>query len=680
MKSCNDYVDLDEYSDKVKSRCGPCVWEYRVIILVSLLGSISMIVGLGSALYRVKTDNHDMQDRLDNTTHRQTTTAVPSGSPTSAAWTKTPSGAPSRLLLPPPGLLSLGDNNNCHYFSAEYTLLSCFPLAEYWAVSANDTHPVMSTSSSSNATNTTTTTNNTKLSKVVTGASVSISQHGKVFAVGIRNAQRYFHNDSRTEEETDFATTTTTTMMDDDDELLPLAGSVHIYVYNNHRSNGKMGLDQWEHSCTLYDHALSDHKAEPDTVVFVDETFGWSVSLSGDGRRLAVASPGYHHESGRVSIYESSASSGGDWKLRTIDVTGGTSSTGDREGYSLDLSNDGSYLAIGVIGYDYDDDDRVNCGRVRVYRVITTTSSSIDDDVVVWKQVGQDLVGEQAGDRFGLSVSLSENGTDLAVGRWNDHDHNDLRASTQQQQRRGASVLVYRQQISDANNNDHDDYNNYWSNDTMSVNVREAMTAVEGYEEPGHVSVRLSSDGLTLAVSLGLTLGTEVNAPQGFWNKILWYDHDDRWWEMHDLMGTTSIGEGGSDYHDSDYLSELFLEARIESRSKEVPRVDVAMSGAGNRVFFLVDGVVRDFRSIRGDWTHVHDTTTEDYRRPPQSYRDDVSSRSDNFKFLPGAASLSRDGTYLTVVVIGVNRNTGEQRVVPYLYNVTRESSMTFIL
>ena len=79
---------------------------------------------------------------------------------------------------------------------------------------------------------------------------------------------------------------------------------------------------------------------------------------------------------------------------------------GDRSGHSVSLSSDGSVLAIGAPLNDGNGDFS---GHVRVYK-------RDDAAPLGWRQVGGDIYGEAAGDRSGHSVSLSSDGSVLAIG------------------------------------------------------------------------------------------------------------------------------------------------------------------------------------------------------------------------------------------------------------------------
>jgi hypothetical protein len=123
---------------------------------------------------------------------------------------------------------------------------------------------------------------------------------------------------------------------------------------------------------------------------------GWSVSLSADGRRLAIGIP----EVGTVQVYEES---GGSWMQLGGNIKGPPGF--DDFGISVSLSADGTYLAIGAPpkNFSYPGGEP---GYVQVY----------EESGGVWTQLGDDIVGEAGNDFSGFSVSISADGTRLAIG------------------------------------------------------------------------------------------------------------------------------------------------------------------------------------------------------------------------------------------------------------------------
>jgi hypothetical protein len=128
---------------------------------------------------------------------------------------------------------------------------------------------------------------------------------------------------------------------------------------------------------------------------------GHSVSLSSDGTVVAIGAPendGNGANSGHVRVYQNNA---GTWTQVGTDING--EAIGDQSGYSVSLSADGTVVAVGA---PFNDGNGTNSGHVRVYQ----------NNAGTWTQVGADIDGEAEGDRSGWSVSLSADGTVVAIG------------------------------------------------------------------------------------------------------------------------------------------------------------------------------------------------------------------------------------------------------------------------
>ena len=134
------------------------------------------------------------------------------------------------------------------------------------------------------------------------------------------------------------------------------------------------------------------------------DNFGYSVALSSDGSRLAVGAAGndnnFNINVGHVRVFDWDENQS-TWTQVGTDIDGEAS--GDRFGWSVALSSDGSRLAVGGL---YNDANGSNAGHVRVFDLVEGA----------WTQVGTDIDGEAAGDDFGGSVALSSDGIRLAVG------------------------------------------------------------------------------------------------------------------------------------------------------------------------------------------------------------------------------------------------------------------------
>jgi hypothetical protein len=135
-----------------------------------------------------------------------------------------------------------------------------------------------------------------------------------------------------------------------------------------------------------------------------DDQSGFSVSLSSDGTRVAIGAPNNDStaaDAGHVRIYEYSA---GSWTQLGADIDG--EAAGDNSGYSVSLSSDGSRVAIGARLNDGNGAFNSNAGHVRIYEYSAGS----------WTQLGADIDGESVYDQSGQSVSLSSDGTTVAIG------------------------------------------------------------------------------------------------------------------------------------------------------------------------------------------------------------------------------------------------------------------------
>ena len=84
-----------------------------------------------------------------------------------------------------------------------------------------------------------------------------------------------------------------------------------------------------------------------------------------------------------------------------VDIDG--EAAGDESGYCLSLSSDGTRVAIGAPNID---GTAMNAGHVRIYEYSAGS----------WTQLGVDIDGEAASDESGFSVSLSSDGSIVAIG------------------------------------------------------------------------------------------------------------------------------------------------------------------------------------------------------------------------------------------------------------------------
>ena len=187
---------------------------------------------------------------------------------------------------------------------------------------------------------------------------------------------------------------------------------------------------------------LSDSHAE--VSLRDDDNFGWGVSLSGDGKKLAVGASGDNgggKNQGAVYLY-TLTKSGKSWGqtvkkakklLHGLSLSSGQISLKDYDsfGSSVSLSNDGSKLAVGASGDgDGGSDSSANRGAVYLYTVAgsgASWGSAVTQAVKLSHSHGK--VSLDNSDYFGSSVSLSDDGGKLAVGAPGDDDGGDSRGA-----------------------------------------------------------------------------------------------------------------------------------------------------------------------------------------------------------------------------------------------------------
>ena len=219
--------------------------------------------------------------------------------------------------------------------------------------------------------------------------------------------------------------------------------------------------------------------------------FGSGVSLSGDGTKLAVGARGYA-DRGAVYLYTVGGSSWGKTvtlAVKLSDSPAGVSlDYGDYFGYSVSLSSDGTKLAVGAYGDDDGGSDQ-NANRGAVYLYTVGGSGAAWGSTVTQAVKLSDShasVSLDDGDGFGSSVSLSGDGTKLAVGASGDDDGSDYRLAD-----RGA-VYLYTVGGSGAT---------WGSTVTQAVKLSDSHAGVSlGYNDNFGSSVSLSDDGTKLAV------------------------------------------------------------------------------------------------------------------------------------------------------------------------------------
>ena len=141
------------------------------------------------------------------------------------------------------------------------------------------------------------------------------------------------------------------------------------------------------------------------------------------------------------------------WRQLGLDISG--KANDDKSGWEVSLSADGSIVAIGAPGMD---DSWSQRGHVRIYKYLNNT----------WTQLGADIDGVNNDDYSGSSVSLSADGTIVAIGTMSSRERNSY-------------IKIYKY------------LNNAWSQLGTDIDGK-AFGVLSSYK------VALSSDGSTVAI------------------------------------------------------------------------------------------------------------------------------------------------------------------------------------
>jgi hypothetical protein len=348
------------------------------------------------------------------------------------------------------------------------------------------------------------------------GVSVGVSGNGKVLAVGAHKAV------GKTAE----------------------SGHVRVYLYNDQTF-------QWEAHGSL----LAGTKN--------GDELGYAIDLSRDGQSIAIGAPSADRHTGpdygHFSVYSWNATIQ-DWTQKGTDKWGIVS--GDRTGQDVTISSDGSVVAIGAPG---DNKNGQDSGDVRVFTF---------EGGFRWLRKGQDLKGEEAGDGFGTSVAISDDGHRVIAGAPYSNDAGEKAGHMrvfQYDWGKGASHKFHKVSHTIVGRDPNDNFGmsvacsadgsiiaggspNAPHNDLLgagSVDIYKFHPDEGKYHKLGHIilgkaagenfgsSVELSSDGLTL-IAGGPNRGTNQGVI-----RIYQYDATEDDWVQ---VGQPIQGDGDHDY------------------------------------------------------------------------------------------------------------------------------------
>ena len=135
--------------------------------------------------------------------------------------------------------------------------------------------------------------------------------------------------------------------------------------------------------------------------------FGHSVALSQVGI-IAIGAPHAYGHIGEVVMVHYNATDAA-WKASGPIERDEAFKAGDKFGYSVSVSFDGSTVAVGAPRHKGNGSSAKKLsGAVTVHK--------FDQTLSMWKQLGGEIIGSNAGDESGTSIHLSDDGTEVAIG------------------------------------------------------------------------------------------------------------------------------------------------------------------------------------------------------------------------------------------------------------------------
>ena len=130
---------------------------------------------------------------------------------------------------------------------------------------------------------------------------------------------------------------------------------------------------------------------------------GYSVSLSADGKIVAIGAPNTNNSKGQVRIYKLNETTINTFIWQPLGISINGEATNEKSGYSVSLNNDGKIVAIRSFN------NNNNAKHIKVYQWNESE----------WVQLGDDIAGKAENQYYsGSTVSLSFDGSIVAFGAY----------------------------------------------------------------------------------------------------------------------------------------------------------------------------------------------------------------------------------------------------------------------
>jgi hypothetical protein len=387
--------------------------------------------------------------------------------------------------------------------------------------------------------------------------------------------------------------------------------------------------------------------------------FGENTTINGNGTVIAGFSVYNSSSAGHVRAYQYTPTGSTSWTQMGSDIDGEASNDSGniRNGSNnISLNYAGNILAFGT---ERNDGGGTDAGSVRVFQFTNNA----------WAQMGSDINGENAGDYFGNSLGLSDDGLTLVVaadqyggsnigavyvyeystsGEWIQkgsrlvgENTNDYKLGNHVSINNEGSIIAASSRGAESSKGEVKIYK-YDQSATSSWTQLGSDILGEAANDNSGDNFSLSGDGYRIAIG---ALGNDGGGSGSGHVRV--YDHTPSGTASWTQMGVDIDGESTSDYFgDSVSLSSDGLTLAVGARTNE--------GGGSSR------GSVRVFKYNRpsGSWTQ---------------FGSDIDGEANN-DYSGESVSLSKDGT---IVVIGAclndggGTNSGQLRVYDFLPIVT---------
>lgn len=253
------------------------------------------------------------------------------------------------------------------------------------------------------------------------------------------------------------------------------------------------------------------------------------------------------------------------WTQVGNDING--QAAGDNSGWSTAISADGT---IAAIGSNFNDNGGGAAGQVRVFGLSNG----------VWSQMGSDLNGETGGDQTGQSVSLSADGSVVAIG---EPFNNDLGFTSGQ-------VRVFK------------NVNNAWSQVGQDLYGQNPVAGAG-------TSIDLSADGTTVAFGAPNTL---VDPFPSFTGNV----------EVYELQGNSWVQKG----EDINGDGSIIKFGQSVSLSDDGNIVAIGQTGDPANISMPQIGRVKVYQFMNNQWSQIGNTIFGQVDRDEFGFRVSLSS------------------------------------------------------